>query len=79
MAITKEEHLNRIDINVQNPHIEIIKRVSFYEDGVEITREHTETLYTMKNQHEIASQSQFVQGIWAYVSSSFVEASGSIQ
>ena len=79
MAITKEEYLNRIDINVQNPHIEVVKRVSFYEDGVEITREHTETLYSMKNEHEIASQSQFIQDIWNHVSSSFVESSGSIE
>ena len=70
MAITKEEYLNRIDINVQNPHIEVVKRVSFFEDGVEINRDHSHTMYSMKNEHEIVSQSQLVQDIWGLISGS---------
>jgi len=70
MAVVKEEYLNRIDINVQNPHLEVVNRVSFIEDGVEISRDHTHTLYSMKNEHLIASQSQLVQDIWALVSGS---------
>lgn len=70
MAITKEEYLNRIDINVQNPHLEVVKRVSFFEDGEEISREHTHTMYSMTNEHEIVSQSQLVQDIWGLISGS---------
>jgi hypothetical protein len=70
MAITKEEYLNRLDINVQNPHIEVVKRVSFFEDGTEINRDHVEALYSKKNQHLIVSESQLVQDIWALVSGS---------
>lgn len=70
MAITKEEYLNRIDINVQNPHLEVVKRVSFYEDGVEINRDHIHVLYSKKNEDEIAQQHQLIQDIWALVSGS---------
>jgi len=72
MAITKEEVLNKLDINVQIPKIEVVRRVSFLEDSVEITRDHTETVYTLKNEHHIVSESQLVQDIWALVSSSVI-------
>ena len=79
MAITKEIVLNKLSINVQTPHIEIVKRVSFIEDGVEINRNHTETIYSLNDEaHIFASESQFVQDVWTQVSSSFVETSGSI-
>ena len=70
MAITKEEVLNKLDINVQVPKMEVVRRVSFFEDGVEITRDHTETLYTFKNEEHIVSESQLVQDIWALISGS---------
>ena len=70
MAIRKEEYLNRIDINVQTPYIEVVKRVSFYEDDVEISRNHTHTTYSKKNGDQITSESQLVQDIWALVSGS---------
>jgi len=80
MAIEKEIVLNKLGINVQTPHIEIVKRVSFIEDGVEVNRTHTEVIYTFKDEeHIFVSESQFVQDIWMEVSRSFVEASGSIQ
>jgi len=79
MAITKEVILNKLDINVQTPHIEVVKRVSFYEDGEEINRNHTQTLYTFANEESLfVSESQFVQDVWTMVSASFVETSGSI-
>lgn len=70
MAIRKEEYLNKLDINVQTPFIEVVKRVSFYEDDVEINRTHTHKTYSKKNGHEIVSESQLVQDIWALVSGS---------
>jgi len=79
MAIEKEIVLNKLDINVQNPSIEVVKRVSFIEDGEEINRNHTHALYQFKNEdHLYASESVFIQTIWTEVSSSFVETSGSI-
>ena len=50
MAITKEIVLNKLDINLQNPSIEVVKRVSFYEDGEEINRTHNEVVYSFKNE-----------------------------
>jgi len=80
MAITKEVILNKLDINVQTPHIEVVKRVSFYEDGEEINRNHTQTLYTFANEESLfVSESQFVQDVWEMVSASFVIAEGSIE
>ena len=80
MAIVKEVVLNKLDINVQNPNIEVVKRISFIEDGEEINRTHNEMLYSFKNEeHLFASESQFVQDIWTEVSRSFVENSGSIE
>jgi hypothetical protein len=73
MAITKEQVLNKLDINVQVPSIEVVHRVSFYEDGVEINRDHTSTIYSRKNEHLIVSQSQLVQDIWTLVSGSYSE------
>jgi hypothetical protein len=79
MAIEKEIVLNKLDVNVQNPSMEIVKRVSFIEDGEEINRNHTHTLYQFNNEdHLYASESVFIQSIWTEVSSSFVETSGSI-
>ena len=79
MAIIKEVVLNKLDINLQNPHIEVVRRISFVEDGVEINRTHNEILYSFKNEEILfASESQFVQDIWTEVSRSFVETSGSI-
>lgn len=79
MAIIKEVVLNKLDINVQNPNIEVVKRISFFEDGEEINRTHTEVLYSFKNEeHLFASESQFIQDVWTQVSSSFIETSGSI-
>lgn len=80
MAITKEIVLNKLDINVQNPTIEVVKRVSFYEDEVELNRTHTSTMYSFKNEVDLyVSESQFIQDIWTKVSASFVETSGSIE
>lgn len=70
MAIRKEEYLNKLDINVQTPFIEVVKRVSFYEDDVEINRTHTHKTYGKKTGHLIVSESQLVQDIWALVSGS---------
>ena len=70
MAIRKEEYLNKLDINVQTPFIEVVKRVSFYEDDEEISRNHTHKTYSNKNGHLIVSESQLVQDIWALVSGS---------
>lgn len=72
MAITKEEVLNKLDINVQVPKMEVVRRVSFLEDGVEITRDHTEILYTFNNEHHIVSESQLVQDIWELISGSVI-------
>ena len=73
MAITKEQVLNKLDINIQVPSIEVVHRVSFYEDDVEINRDHTSTIYSQKNEHLIVSQSQLVQDIWTLVSGSYSE------
>jgi dolichyl-phosphate-mannose--protein O-mannosyl transferase len=70
MAITKEEYLNRLEINVQSPQLEVVRRVSFMEDGVELNRTHVSTNYNLKNEHLIVSESQLVQDIWALVSGS---------
>jgi len=79
MAIEKEIVLNKLDVNVQNPSMEVVKRVSFIEDGEEINRSHAHTLYQFNNEdHLYASESVFIQTIWTEVSSSFVETSGSI-
>ena len=80
MAIEKEIVLNKLGINIQTPHIEIVKRISFIEDGVEVNRTHTEVIYTFKDEEVLfASESQFVQDIWTQVSASFVATSGSIE
>ena len=80
MAIIKEIVLNKLDINVQNPNIEVVKRISFFEDGEEINRTHSEVLYSFKNEeHLFASESVFIQNVWTMVSASFIEASGSIE
>lgn len=79
MAIEKEIVLNKLEVNVNTPHLEVIKRISFIEDGVEINRNHTSTFYQFDNEtHLYASESAFIQTIWSEVSSSFVETSGSI-
>jgi hypothetical protein len=80
MAIEKEIVLNKLDVNVQNPSIEVVKRISFIENGEEINRNHTHTFYDSANsEHLIASESLFIQGVWNNLSSSFVETSGSIE
>jgi hypothetical protein len=80
MAITKEIVLNKLDINVQNPSIEVVKRVSFFEDGEEINRTHNEVRYDFLNESSLyVSESQFVQDTWTFVSASFIESSGSIE
>jgi hypothetical protein len=80
MAIEKEIVLNKLEINVNTPHIEVVKRVSFVEAGEEISRTHTDFLYTFENEeHLFASESVFIQGIWNDVSSSWIETTGSIE
>ena len=80
MAIEKEIVLNKLEINVNTPHIEVVKRVSFVEEGEEISRTHTDFLYTFENEaHLFASESVFIQGIWNDVSSSWIETTGSIE
>lgn len=80
MAIEKEVVLNKLDVNVQNPSVEVVKRISFLENGEEINRIHTHTLYQFKNEeHLFASESVFIQNMWRMVSGSFIEASGSIE
>lgn len=79
MAIEKEIVLNKLEINVNTPHLEVIKRISFIEDGTEINRNHISTFYQFDNEeHLYVSESTFIQTIWSEVSSSFVETSGSI-
>ena len=70
MALEKLVVLNKLEINVQNPSIDVVKRVSFMEDGVELNRTHVSTNYNLKNEHLIVSESQLVQDIWAMVSGS---------
>jgi hypothetical protein len=80
MAIEKQIFLNKLDINVQNPSIEVVKRVSFYDNGEEMSRTHTSTIYQFVNEeHLFASESQFVKDAWTMVSASFVETSGNIE
>ena len=80
MAIEKQTFLNKLDINVQNPSIEVVKRVSFYDNGEEISRTHSSIVYQFVNEdHLFASESQFVKDTWMMVSSSFVASSGSIE
>ena len=80
MAITKQIVLNKLSINIQTPHIEIVKRVSIIEDGVEVNRTHTEIIYTFKDEEQLfASESQFIQNIWTDVSASFIATSGNIE
>jgi hypothetical protein len=80
MAIEKEIVLNKLEINVNTPHIEVVKRVSFVEAGEEISRTHTDFLYTFENEeHLFASESVFIQSIWNDVSSSWIETTGSIE
>jgi hypothetical protein len=80
MAIEKEIVLNKLDVNVQNPSVEVVKRISFLENGEEINRIHTHTLYQFKNEeHLFASESQFVQDIWTEVSASFIATSGNVE
>ena len=50
MAIEKEIVLNKLEINVNTPHLEVIKRISFIEDVVEINRNHTSTFYQFDNE-----------------------------
>lgn len=70
MAITKEEYLNKLEINVQSPHLEVVRRVSFFENGEEVSRNHISTNYNIKNEHLIVSESQLIQDIWTMVSGS---------
>jgi hypothetical protein len=80
MAIESQTILNKLDINLQNPSIEVVKRVSFYQNGEEINRTHTSNYYQFKNEeHLFASESQFIQSIWTDVSASFIATSGSIE
>ena len=80
MAIEKEIVLNKLEINVNTPHIEVVKRVSFVEAGEEISRTHTYFLYTFENEeHLFASESVFIQSILNDVSSSWIETTGSIE
>ena len=56
MALEKLVVLNKLEINVQNPSIDVVKRVSFMEDGVEISRRHEDVHYDGFNEaHLIAS------------------------
>ena len=80
MAIEKQIVLNKLDINVQNPTIEVVKRISFVEDGVELNRTHNNTMYSFKNEeHLFASESVFIQNVWTMVSASFINSSDSIE
>jgi len=79
MAIEKVIVLNKLEINVQNPSIDVCKRISFMEDGVEISRQHEDIHYDSFNEADlIASESAFVLEAWNHVSSSWVETSGSV-
>ena len=79
MALEKVVVLNALEINVQNPSIDVVKRISFMEDGVEISRKHEDVHYDSFNEvHLIDSESAFVIEAWNHVSSSWVETSGSI-
>ena len=71
MAITKQEYLNKLEINVQTPHLEVVRRVSFYDGDTEISRNHIETMYTTANSDLLfVSESQLVQDIWTLISGS---------
>ena len=79
MAIEKEIVLNKLEINVNTPHIEVVKRVSFVEGGEEISRTHTDFLYTFENEeHLFASESVFIQNMWTDISSSYSSTDGNI-
>lgn len=79
MAIEKIVVLNALEINVQNPSMDVVKRISIMEDGVEISRRHENIHYDSFNEaHLIASESAFIIDTWNNVSSSWVETSGSI-
>ena len=80
MAIEKQIVLNKLEINVQNPTIEVVKRISFVEDGVELNRTHNNTMYSFKNEeHLFSSESVFIQNVWTMVSASFINSSDSIE
>ena len=80
MALEKIVVLNALEINVQNPSIDVVKRISFMENGIEISRKHEDVHYDSFNEaHLIASESAFVIESWNHVSSSWVESSGSIE
>jgi len=79
MAIEKVVVLNALEINVQNPSMDVVKRISFMEDGAEISRKHENIHYDSFNEaHLIASESAFIIETWNHISSSWVETSGSI-
>ena len=79
MALEKVVVLNALEINVQNPSIDVVKRISFLENGIEISRKHEDIHYDSFNEeHLIASESAFVIEAWNHVSSSWAETSGSI-
>ena len=79
MAIVKEIVLNKLDVNVNQPHIEVVKRVSFMENGEELSRNHTHTHYDFLNEADLyASESVFIQSVWENVSGSFISTDGNI-
>jgi|SaaInl5LU_22_DNA_1037371.scaffolds.fasta_scaffold45703_3 hypothetical protein len=79
MAITQKIVLNKLDINVQNPSMEVVKRVSFYEGEEELNRTHISIIYSFENEENLyVSESQYIQDTWTFVSASFIETSGSI-
>lgn len=69
--LDKQEILNKVELNVQNGIMDVVYRVSFYEDGEEIHRDHITRNYSFENEHEIVSQSQLVQNIWGLLSGSY--------
>ena len=80
MAITQKIVLNKLDINVQNPSMEVVKRVSFYEGEEELNRTHISIIYSFENEENLyVSESQYIQDTWTFVSASFIETSGSIE
>lgn len=69
--LDKTEILNKIEMNVQNATMEVVHRVSFYENGEEINRDHVSRHYSFDNENEIVSQSQLIKDMWGILSGSY--------
>ena len=75
MAIEKIVVLNALEINVQNPSMDVVKRISIMEDGVEISRGFSRHVVSPDiSADDLKNESADVQGIAAQVHTSDVKA-----